>query len=159
MTEVPNIRSYFSISGFLCDPEFISNKLGVEPSQAAKKGESIDTFFGKPTEKFEVKSGFWRIDSEMPHSYILEDYVKDLISVIKKFAEKLAPLLEELEEKKLVDEEGFEVQGIRFNDGFVMQIMLAISINPNASYPGMFLGEEELTFLSKYKISLQLDVN
>lgn len=79
--------AYFSISGFEYDPKEITEKVGIKPTRAWKKGE-IDEFNRKQ------KDSRWSLYSRLSASESLEKHIEDVLLQLNEKQEEFRLLSE-----------------------------------------------------------------
>ena len=119
-------RAYFTLVGEF-DPREVSDRLGLQPSCAWKKGEV------NPKTQMERKFSRWSLDSRLAETVSLEEQITDVLS--------------QLREKRLeVAELRSEVDGVMQLVGYFYQ-----------NYPGFSLDDETVAELAKLKLGIDCD--
>lgn len=88
MTKDNEQYAYLTITGDF-DPEEITTALGLQPSEAWRKGDRNERTH------YERKFSRWSLDSRLNRSASLEDHVRDVLSQSLGFAERIRQLAQD----------------------------------------------------------------
>ena len=129
-----NTHVYFSLVGESFNPEKITDKLAILPTESWQTGD-------KGKYKKELTFSSWKLSTEKGSEYL--DIDKLVNEIIHKLKEKI-DIINELKHKYQLDS--------------VLQIVLDIDLNPDQSTP--FLGHdlETIDFLFKTQTKMDIDI-
>lgn len=129
-----NTHVYFSLVGDSFNPDKITDKLAIEPTESWQTGD-------KGKYKKELTFSSWKLSTEKGSEYL--DIDKLVNEIISKLKDKIN-IINELKHKYQLDS--------------VLQIVLDIDLNPDQSTP--FLGHdlETIDFLFKTQTKTDIDI-
>ena len=93
MPEISDLRVSFSFKGDAVEPRLVTEKLGIEPERAYKKGE-VRFSRGRPLSSRQP-TGVWFVTSELPSNATLEQHLQALLTLL----EPRASAIQEFKEK------------------------------------------------------------
>jgi Domain of unknown function (DUF4279) len=118
--------AYFTLTGSF-DPEEITRRAGVDPSDSWRKGDA------HPRTMLERKFARWSIESRLPHNEPLEAHIKDVLAQLDRNPDGFATLSREYD-------------GCMQLVGYFHEI-----------YPGLQFDADLVARLGKYGLSVDFD--
>jgi len=91
MTKNSELRAALIISGFLCDPDAVTDALGVAPSEVHRRGEEHGRV------RRVVSENIWRLESKVNDSIELQPHVTWLLQQLPKDLSVLSRVTERWE--------------------------------------------------------------
>lgn len=129
-----NTHVYFSLVGDKFNPNKITEKLGIEPTESWEAGD-------KGKYKKELTFSCWNISTEKGNEYL------DIDKLVNEIVCKLKDKIDIINELKL-----------NYQLDSVLQIVLDIDLNPDESTPSLGHDLETIDFLFKTKTKTDIDI-
>ncbi|MDH5858166.1 DUF4279 domain-containing protein [Lampropedia aestuarii] len=126
MSESNKCYAFFSLTGEF-DPEEITRRLGVKPSDTWRKGD------WHPRVQRERKNSRWKLESRLTRLQPLEDHIADVLAQMEKNAQAFSAISKEY--NGLMQLVGY------FHEG----------------YPGLGFDAQLVAGLAKFNLSMDLD--
>ena len=132
--ESSNSYVYFALKGEEFDPNVITDRIGIEPSESWKKGDN-----GKSNST--LKYSCWKYSTEKGKEYIEIDNLVD--EVISKLLDKIE-IINELKKELKLDS--------------ILEIVMDIDINPNQPTPALGHDMKTIEFLYRTETTTDIDI-
>lgn len=125
---------YFAITGDDFDPDFVTKRLGIQPTKACRRGENGWV-------KSVMKFASWEIASDSKNDVI------DIGELICEVVDKLFDKIEAINELK---------QGFQLNSR--LQVVLYVNTNEEQSTPALYFDLKTIEFLYKTGSNSDVDI-
>ena len=119
--------AYFAIGGDDLDPRKVTQQVGIEPTECWRRGDI------NPRNRFERKSGRWKLESRLPRTEPLEAHIADVLNQM--------------------DSSQLAFQQVSRSYGGVMQLVGYF----HSSYPGLSFHEQVIQRLAAYSLAVDFD--